>query len=150
MSFLPIASVDKSLVRRMQLSTVCRNITQNCDTILYYNVILPYCPALMQTESNRVSTVAVHWSDSPRCSNQVFHLVSLALSIRSITQRWRVLMRLVQELCRQYWNSRKADVLANTEGMTRNIETDQRNLKWDQGTMRHGITPCLFPRWWEK
>lgn len=147
---LHIASVDKSLLRRMQLCAVCRNIAQNCDAILSYNAILPYCPALIWTESNRVSAIAFHRSDSPRCSNQVFHLVSLALSIRSITQRWRVLMRLVQELCRQHWNSRKADVLANTEGVTRNIRTDQRNLKWDQGTMKHGITPCLFPRWWEK
>lgn len=33
-----------------------------------------------------VSTVAVDTFDSPCCSNQVFHLVSLALSIRSITE----------------------------------------------------------------
>lgn len=38
MILLHIANVDKSLLRRMQLSTVCRNIAQNC---VYYNVILP-------------------------------------------------------------------------------------------------------------
>lgn len=44
---LHIASVDKSLLRRMQPCAVCRNIAQNCDAILSYNAILPYCPALI-------------------------------------------------------------------------------------------------------